>query len=318
MQLNQSTRRIIVAFASLFKDIKFYKYDDNGNVIEEIKVPLVFADKEKYIKRNDGDPDEINKQIQITLPRFEYSLIDYQYDPSRKLNQANKLYGCSSDGSMYVNAPVPYNFFFELTLYTRNIEDANQIMENVLPFFNQDYNLKVNMVPEIPIVKSVPFILTDEDMNQDSTGVFDSAVRSVFRSLKFTAKSFIYPAPKYYKPILQAETYIYNSSYNNEYTISNLHGIFNVDDKVFQGSAYDRSSAKGIVNSINANSNTIVISTTSGQFKTNTTIKNVYNSANCILINENSNLTIKSIITPTPNTYPPIGPYEYNITITDY
>ena len=123
-------RKTTVAFANLFKDIPFIKYDNiTGEEIDRIKVPIIYGDKEKYTKRLDVAS---NEKVQITLPRLEYGLINMVYDASRKMNQANKIVGCSASGSAYVNSPMPYNFNFELVLYTRNIEDANQIMEYIV------------------------------------------------------------------------------------------------------------------------------------------------------------------------------------------
>lgn len=203
----QAIRKTTVAFASLFKDIPFIKYDQTtGNEIERIKVPIIYGNKEKYVKRLDIP----NEKVQITLPRIEYGLINMLYDPSRRTNQANKIVGCSSNKKAYINSPLPYNFNFEIVIYTRNIEDANQIMEYILPFFYPDYNLKLNFVPEVGIIKNVPITYNGESEEEDSTGYFDSPIRSVFRTLNFLARSYIFQSPKYMVPILQSEIYINN------------------------------------------------------------------------------------------------------------
>ena len=243
----EGIRKTTVAFANLFKDIPFIKYDSNtGEEIDRIKVPIIYGDKEKYVKRQDVS----NEKVQITLPRIEYGLMDMVYDPSRRLNRANKIMGCSSNGTVYANSPIPYNFNFELVIYTRNIEDANQIMEYILPHFYPDYNLKINFVPEAGITKNVPITFNGESEEEDSSGTFDSAVRSVFRTLQFTARSYIFQPPNYYTPILWTNTTI------------NL----------------QQSSSSG----------------------------------------NGSMIAYDTIITPVPNTYPVIGPYDYNIITTDY
>lgn len=310
-------RKTVVAFASLFKDIPFIKYE-NGVELERIKVPIVYSNKEKYVKRLDGDPGEIDKKIQLVLPRIEYGLLNYQYDAARKLNRFNKLIGCSAPGTTYVNSPVPYIFNFELTLYTRNIEDANQIVEYILPYFTPDYTVRVNMVPMAGITNNVPISFIGESQEEDSTGVFDSPVRSVFRTLNFAARSYIYPTPVTSKPILQAETYIYVPSSRKSYTLLSGNGSFTVGETVYQGESFDTAYAKGTVDYFSANANTISITLHGGIFKGNTTIKNLYNTANFIISPEHSELALSSVITPVPNTYPPLLPYDYNIVIHDY
>jgi hypothetical protein len=312
----QAIRKTTVAFASLFKDIPFFKYDDNGVELERIKVPIIYGDKEKYVKRL----DIAHEKVQITLPRIEYGLVSVQYDPSRRTNQANKIVGCKSDSTAFVNSPLPYNFNFELVLYTRNIEDANQIMEFILPYFYPDYNLKINMVPELGISKNIPITFTGDSEEQDSTGVFDGAVRSVFRTLTFTARSYIFQPPRYYKPILQAETNIRIPGPMNEYILSaNGTGSFIQGEPVFQGSSFDRATATAIVESWNENSKILKLTVKKGTITANTMIytisrKTSYNVESL----PDSGLVFNSTITTTPNTYPVIGPYDYKIEINDY
>jgi len=314
----QAIRRTVIAFSSLFKDIPFLKYE-NGVELERIKVPIIYSNKEKYVKRLDGDPGEIDKKIQLTLPRIEYGLLSYQYDESRKLNLYNKNIGCNSLGNWYVNSPVPYNFNFELTLYTRNIEDANQILEYILPYFTPDYTVKVIMVPEAGVSNNVPVSLLNANMDEDSTGTFDSPVRSVFRTLNFVARSYIYPPARSVKPILQAETNIYVISAKKTFGLVSGNGVFTIGETVYQGETYDSATAKGTIEYFNtATVNAVSITVQGGTFRANGHIKNVFNTADYIITAEQSNLALSSVITPVPNTYPVVGTYDYNIVIHDY
>jgi hypothetical protein len=310
----QAIRKTTVAFASLFKEIPFIKYDQNGNEVERMIVPIIYGNKEKYVQRIDIP----NEQVQITLPRIEYGLLNMIYDSSRRTNQANKIVGCSSDSSAYVNSPIPYNFNFEIVLYTRNIEDANQIMEYILPFFYPDYNIKLNMVPELGIIKNIPISYTGESEDADSTGSYDSPVRSVFRTLTFTARSYIYQPPKYYKPILSAQTNINIPTNSVQLQMSSGNGTFIIGDLIFQGSAYDRSTARAAVTGWNSTTKILSVENITGSLKSNTTIYNTQKTAQYTLGSLPSSSTVFStLITPTPNTYPVTGPYEYNIQVTD-
>ena len=317
----QAIRKTTVAFASLFKNIPFIRYNQDGTIEEQQIVPIVYGNKEKYVKRLGSTKDSAiaNEKVQITLPRIEYGLVDMTYDASRRLNQTNKITGCSSDSTVYVNAPVPYNFNFEIVLYTRNVEDANQIMEYILPHFYPDYNIKVNFVPAAGIIKNIPITFTGESEDEDSSGSFDSAVRSVFRTLNFVARSYIFQAPNYYKPILTTTTNINILQNTNNIALASGNGVFYVGDTVFQGSSYDRASAAAVVDSWNTHTNILQISPIFGKFSANSTIKNLENTANYIILNtNNSGLAYTTIITPTPNTYPVVGPYDYIINTTDY
>ena len=309
-------RKTTVAFANLFKDIPFIKYDNiTGEEIDRIKVPIIYGDKEKYTKRLDVAS---NEKVQITLPRIEYGLINMLYDPARRTNQVNKIVGCNSNGSTYVNSPMPYNFNFEIVLYTRNIEDANQIMEYILPYFCPDYNIKINMVPEAGIIKNIPITYMGDSEDEDSSGTFDSSVRSVFRTLSFVARSYIYQPPKYYKPILFTDTNINIIQSTNNINVVSGNGTFYVGDTVFQGDSFDRATAKATVDYWDPNTKTLRISPVSGSFTPNTVIQNLEKTAKYITANVNGSIAYNTKITPVPNTYPVVGPYDYNIITTDY
>ena len=314
----QSIRKTTLAFASLFTDIPFVTYDQNGKEVERRKVPITYGNKEKYVKRIEASPGEINEKVQITLPRLEYGLVNMDYDKDRKVNLANKIVGCSSDAHAYVKAPMPYNFNFEVVLYTRTIEDANQILEYILPFFMPDYNIKINMVADVGIVRNIPITFSGESEDEDSTGSFDSPVRSVFRTLNFVARSYIYQTPSYYKPILEAITNINIPPSTQDYLLANGSGNFMIGDKVYQGQAYDRASAIGVVDVWNTSSNTLQISTLSGVFVSNTRIYNLRRSAEYnVYRTPSSTLAYSTDITPVPNTYPVIGSYDLDIQIID-
>ena len=125
---HKAIRKITTAFASLFNNIVLVRYNPDGTENQRMIVPLEFGDKEKYTKRLEGDP-ELYKKIQILLPRMSYELTGFKYDPNRKLNTNNRNFapGLSADSTLSQFNPVPYDFQFALTLYTRTIEDGNQI-----------------------------------------------------------------------------------------------------------------------------------------------------------------------------------------------
>ena len=314
----QSIRKTTVAFASLFKDIPIISYDDNGIEVERRIVPIIYGDKEKYVKRLDIP----HEKVQITLPRIEYGLTTMEYDVDRKLNGANKLMGCAAVGDTYVNSPIPYNFNFELILYTRNIEDANQIMEYILSHFQPDYNMRIVMVPEAGIIKTIPVTFNGDSEEEDSTGSFDSPVRSVFRTLTFTARSFIFQPPQTYVPILMANTNMnipqsYTYSYYNIQLIDGF-GDFKGGENVYQGYNYDTASAKATVASWDKYTKILSVTTVIGSFTKNSILRNVVGSAEYFIGGlPESGLVYATSITPISNTFPPVGPYGLNIKITD-
>ena len=285
---HKAIRKITTAFASLFNNIVLVRYNPDGSENQRMIVPLEFGDKEKYTKRMEGDP-ELYKKIQVLLPRMSYELVGFKYDSNRKLNTNNRNFapGLSADSALAQFNPVPYDFQFSLTLYTRTIEDGNQILEQILPYFTPDYSLKLNMIPDMGISKTVPIILESVETLIDSDGMFNSEVRTVMWTLQFNVKAFIFGAIKDVPIIKETNTNVivanmsspgnspddgaccsgnFSISFNTQY--SDCKG-FNNGEIVYQGINLENAYSSGKVYDWNATANTIMISEVCGSFKLN-------------------------------------------------
>ena len=230
---NKSIRKITSSFASLFNNIILIRYNEDGTENQRIIVPITFADQEKYTKRIQGDP-ELDKKIQITLPRMAYELSGIKYDANRKLNTMNKNITCQEEKLFYSFNPVPYDFDFKLLLYTRNIEDGNQILEQIIPYFTPDYTIRINMIPEMNIIRNIPIILHSISPSIQAEGFYNSEVRSVYWQLGFTAKAFIFGAVKEALPIKWTNVNIYEKDLS---TINLIGDSINFipDEIIYQG-----------------------------------------------------------------------------------
>ena len=71
---NQIVRKNIVAFGTLFNNFTMKSTDpSDGTVLEEMKVPLAYGPKQKFIVRLEENTS--NRKVAITLPRLYLSLI---------------------------------------------------------------------------------------------------------------------------------------------------------------------------------------------------------------------------------------------------
>ena len=77
-------RRTIVSFGSLFNDINIKHKNSSDDTVSVIKVPLAYGPTQKFLARLEQSPD-LNKPIQMTLPRMSFEFIGLNYDPSRKV-----------------------------------------------------------------------------------------------------------------------------------------------------------------------------------------------------------------------------------------
>lgn len=187
---NRIIRKMIVAFGNLFNNITLVRVDSNGKEQERFLVPITYAPKEQYVMRLEADPD-LDKKVQMTLPRISYEMMGMSYDSSRKLNTNVKNFSKTGAVNSYYN-PVPYDFDFSLSIYTRNHEDVHAIVECMMPFFTPDYTLNVNLLPELGITKEIPIILNKTDREVTYEGNRDSDIRMIVWTLDFTLKGYIY------------------------------------------------------------------------------------------------------------------------------
>ena len=80
---NEILRKTVISFGSLFNDIKIKHKNSDDDVVSVIKVPLAYGPTQKFLARLDQSPN-LNKQVQITLPRMSFEFTGLTYDSSRK------------------------------------------------------------------------------------------------------------------------------------------------------------------------------------------------------------------------------------------
>ena len=186
-------RRTIVAFGSLFNDIEIRHKDSSNNVKSTIKVPLAYGPTQKFLARLEQSPN-LNKPVQITLPRMSFEFVGLQYDSGRKVSTTQTFITTDPNNKTEVKRaymPIPYNMAFELSIYTKLNDDMLQIIEQILPYFQPSYNLSVNLVESIGEKRDVPIVIENITMQDDYEGDFTTR-RSLIYTLRFTAKTYLF------------------------------------------------------------------------------------------------------------------------------
>ena len=189
---NQGMRKMTVAFGQVFNNIQI-KRQGSDSTIQSIRVPLAYAPKEKFLVRLDQQPSLDDRQFAITLPRMGFEISGIEYDGSRKLTKVQKFKTTKTNtGVMNFNyMPVPYNISYNLYCFTATAEGGLQIIEQILPYFQPDYTVTINVVPEMGIKRDVPIILNTINYEDSYDGNFESR-RAVIYTLNFTAKTYLY------------------------------------------------------------------------------------------------------------------------------
>ena len=186
-------RKTIVAFGTLFNQIYIRHDDRSGNTYSDLKVPLAYGPSQKFLARLEQQED-LNKPVQITLPRMSFEMNNIQYDSTRKvgITQTFQAVDKTTSAVKKVFMPVPYNVGFELNILTKlNDDDALQIVEQILPYFQPSFNVTIDLIDSIGEKRDVPIVLDSISFQDDYEGDF-STRRALIYTLRFTAKTYLF------------------------------------------------------------------------------------------------------------------------------
>ena len=183
-------RKTVIAFGTVFNDIHIRHRNGQGQEISDLRVPLAYGPMQKFLARLEQQAD-LNKAVQITLPRMSFETTNIAYDATRKggITQTFK----ASDGSKLrkVFMPVPYNIGFELNILVKLNDDALQIVEQILPYFQPSFNLTIDLISVIGEKRDIPIVLDNISFQDDYEGDF-STRRALIYTLNFTAKTYLF------------------------------------------------------------------------------------------------------------------------------
>ena len=107
--------------------------------------------------------------------------------------------------------PVPYNIGYDLNIYTKTAEGGLQIVEQILPFFQPDYTVTINVVPELNIKRDVPIVLGNVSYEDNYDGNFTTR-RAVVYTISFTAKTYLYGPAQTQKTIKSVQSDLYTNT----------------------------------------------------------------------------------------------------------
>ena len=196
---NASIRRMVSVFGTLFNNINVVRKTNTGDVKAIQRVPLAYGPKQKFLARLDERPDLNAPDVGIKLPRMSFEITSLVYDPSVKTSRLNRISKESGDGltKNYMYTSSPYKIGFELSIMAKNQDDALQIIEQIVPYFQPDYTVTINDVPDMNIKSDVPIVLQSVGLSDSYDGDFLSR-RAIVYTLAFEARV------KFFGPIKEA------------------------------------------------------------------------------------------------------------------
>jgi len=184
---NEILRKTIIGFGTLFNGLSIKQ---EGSTV---KVPLAYGPTQKFLARLEQSPN-LSQATAISLPRMSFEFTGLTYDSSRKVTTTQTIAVKNPDDGTDIKKvfmPVPYNMQFELAIMCKLNDDALQLVEQILPFFQPQYNLTINLVSLINEKKDVPVVLENITMDDQYEGDFTSR-RVLLYTLRFTAKTYLF------------------------------------------------------------------------------------------------------------------------------
>jgi len=188
-------RKTIAAFGTCFNNVSVVRRDANGSVINIQRVPLAYGPKQKFLTRIDEQPNLDDTKVAIKLPRMSYELTTMTYDSSVKTNRNNTISKVDPNDPLHrktVGAYAPFRLGVQLSIMAKNQDDALQIVEQILPYFQPEYTITIKDVEGLDISNDIPIVLTSVQITEEYEGDFITR-RAIVYTLDFEARVRLYP-----------------------------------------------------------------------------------------------------------------------------
>ena len=166
--IHNSLRKYIVATLNFFNEVKVQNQNSEGDVVEK-NIPVEFSTREKLDNlSNLKESGLLNGNINY-LPRAFLTFNDLSRDESRMRNRNNKINILHKESSIeYQYNSIPYTLNLSYKVLCRGMNEACQIIEEIVPYFNPILNLDVYDGDNISEPTRIPIVLTGTGVEQES------------------------------------------------------------------------------------------------------------------------------------------------------
>lgn len=220
---NGTTRKMMIAFATLFDNLKI-DIDD-----KEITVPIHMVQGESFYKKLERVPDLSGVVKPIALPVMGYEFISMNPDQDRHTNTLNKIQDQRMQANrqyMYNRMPVSWNF--DLHVAVKRMDHGLRIMEQIVSSFQPHLNLTVKVIPELQQEDNIQVVLNSWSHQINYEQNLDE-IRTITYTYSFTLKGFLYQDLKSRQTIIDNITNI-NAMTDEDYDEKFLSIKHHVDD----------------------------------------------------------------------------------------
>lgn len=201
-------------FGTMFNNIRIIRASSDNSKRQLLKVPLYYSKKNKLISAVLQDPYKA-KPVQTVFPILSFSRNNnITFDENRQLRTTNPIQKAGYTSTQ----PAPYNIGYELNITSNNQEDVCMILEQILPFFQPDYIIKVDMLPKTLGIKR-DIVIRLENINEDEEGVFGDLPSTLIytTTLTFVLETYFYPPSKPYTQIKWVKADLFDMNDNEKF-----------------------------------------------------------------------------------------------------
>lgn len=195
---HKRVRMAVSVFGSLFNNLYVLRQNSSGETISQVKVPLSYAPSRTFIQRLQelSGGEESERRVAMKLPRMSFEITSMTYDSIRQLPKTNVFGTAVNSDTGKKNlfyTSVPYNITFDVNIYAKSQDDALQIVEQILPYFNPQYTISVKPFHEDhpEIKEDVPIVLQSVSFSDDFEGSVGDR-RTIIYTLTFDMKIAFY------------------------------------------------------------------------------------------------------------------------------
>jgi hypothetical protein len=190
-------RNLTIAVGTIFNSLFIRKMDDESNIVDEHRVPLSYSSKDRFLTKIKSLNTSVN--VQNFIPRIGFMMESMAYASDRQLSPHNKLdgnprHGATGWAKANTYTPSPYDVEYIVSIYTNTMDEALQIVEQIAPMFRPNFNVTVNEIPELEILRDIPVILNSVNIDDNWSSNFDQGgLRSIVFDISLTARANLHP-----------------------------------------------------------------------------------------------------------------------------
>ena len=124
---HEKIRKCVAVFGTMFNNLYVLRKDSSGAVISQLKVPLSYAPKQKFLERIRETENLSDEKLAVKLPRMSFEISPLYYDPVRQLPKVNSFSEQDDTGTTRKKfyTSVPYILNFQLNILSKTSEDGS-------------------------------------------------------------------------------------------------------------------------------------------------------------------------------------------------